>query len=62
VRKSAEQRLLDVLPGHVRRLEREIKRRQRRPSGLHRRDAELRESRDLQAWMLDSLRARRERR
>ncbi len=62
MRKSAEERLLDVLPGHIRRLEREIKRRKRRPSGLHRRDAELSQSRDLQAWMLDALRAKRERR
>ena len=61
MRKSAEERLLDVLPGHIRRLNRDIKRRKRRPSGLHRRDAELSESRDMQVWVLDALRAKRKR-
>jgi hypothetical protein len=58
VPKTAEQRLLDVLPGHIRRLNREIKARKRRPSGKARRDAGIIAARDLQVQVLELLRRR----
>ena len=58
MKKTAEQRLLDVLPGHIRRLNRDIKRRKRRPSGLHRRDQALSAGRDQQLRILELLRER----